>query len=174
MHKLDLLSSICDCLQSDNVLHCLQSPLHFQYQIKTSDVRANEQDSDQKFFSDQQTKIIHENSVPDVRFYTLGRFGLACLKLKITANNFLVIFGRSHSFLGITSSFFWQICLAQGHNMATRVGLEPRPLDPESEMLTTRPPHPFRKKGCKCTIYAAKTKAMISCVVTSQLICAFV
>ena len=32
-------------------------------------------------------------------------------------------------------------CLAQEHNMMTRPGLEPRPLDPESSALTIRPPH---------------------------------
>ena len=31
----------------------------------------------------------------------------------------------------------------------------------------------FRKKS-DCTIYVAKTKALISCTVTAQLICAFV
>ena len=31
----------------------------------------------------------------------------------------------------------------------------------------------FRKKG-DCTIYVAKTKALISCAVTAQLICVFV
>ena len=30
------------------------------------------------------------------------------------------------------------MCLAQGHNTVTRVGLEPQPLDPESELLTAR------------------------------------
>ena len=36
--------------------------------------------------------------------------------------------GMESQFLGITSTFFFLgggICLAQGHNMATRVGLEP-------------------------------------------------
>ena len=32
-------------------------------------------------------------------------------------------------------------CLAQEHNTMTRPGLEPGPLDPESSMLATRPPH---------------------------------
>ena len=32
-------------------------------------------------------------------------------------------------------------CLAQEHNTMTRPGLEPGPLDPESSVLTTRPPH---------------------------------
>ena len=31
-------------------------------------------------------------------------------------------------------------CLAQEHNTTTRPGLEPGPLDPESNALTTRPP----------------------------------
>ena len=41
--------------------------------------------------------------------------------------------GQSHRFLGITSSFW-------GVN-ASKWGSNPRPLDPESEALTTRPPH---------------------------------
>ena len=32
-------------------------------------------------------------------------------------------------------------CLAQEHNTMTQPGLEPRPVDPESSELTTRPPH---------------------------------
>ena len=61
-----------------------------------------------------------------------GGFGLM---LKVPVNNFSVMLGRIHRFLGITStfllffSFFWGgwglLCLAQGHNTATRVGLEP-------------------------------------------------
>ena len=31
-------------------------------------------------------------------------------------------------------------CLAKEHNTMTQPGLEPRPLDPESSVLTTRPP----------------------------------
>ena len=31
-------------------------------------------------------------------------------------------------------------CLAQEHNIMTRRGLEPGPFDPESSVLTTRPP----------------------------------
>ena len=44
---------------------------------------------------------------------------LVCLKLNVPVNNFSVMLGRSHRFLGITST------LAQGHNTATQVGLEP-------------------------------------------------
>ena len=32
-------------------------------------------------------------------------------------------------------------CLAQENNAMPRLGLKPRPLDPESSALTTRPPH---------------------------------
>ena len=42
-------------------------------------------------------------------------------------------------FLGITSTFGEYICLAQVHNTAPRVRIEPRPLAHESEALTTRP-----------------------------------
>ena len=50
------------------------------------------------------------------------------LMLNVPVNNFSVMSGRSHRFLGITSTFFFWgggICLAQGHNTATPVGLEP-------------------------------------------------
>ena len=43
--------------------------------------------------------------------------------------NFSVISGRSHRFLGTTSTF-----VAQGHNTA-EVSFEPRPLAPESDAL---------------------------------------
>ena len=49
---------------------------------------------------------------------------LVCLKLNVPVNNFSVKLERSHRFLGITSTFGGK-CLAQGHNTATRVGLEP-------------------------------------------------
>ena len=42
--------------------------------------------------------------------------------LNVPVNNFSVKLGRSHRFLGITSTFGGLICLAQGHNKATRVG----------------------------------------------------
>ena len=56
--------------------------------------------------------------------------------LNVPVNNFSVMFGRSHRFLCITGIFFFffffflggvggGICLAQGHNTATRVGFEP-------------------------------------------------
>ena len=61
--------------------------------------------------------------------------------LNVLVNNFSVMLGRSHRFLGITSTFWGEICLAQGHNTAT--------LDPESEVFihqATAPP-PRRWKG---------------------------
>ena len=50
---------------------------------------------------------------------------------------------RSKHFLGITSTFRGLMCLAKGHNTA-EVGFEPRPLAPESDTLTIRPPRPPR------------------------------
>ena len=42
-------------------------------------------------------------------------------------------------------------CLAQEHNTMTRPGLEPGPLDPESNALTTRPPRlPLIVSSCHC------------------------
>ena len=57
------------------------------------------------------------------RYFRRFWFGLM---LNIPVNNFSVMLGRSHRFLGITSTFGGLICLAQGHNMATRMGLEPQ------------------------------------------------
>ena len=49
--------------------------------------------------------------------------------------------GRSHRFLGITSTFGGvNVPSSRTQHGLTRVGLEPRPLDSESEALTTRPP----------------------------------
>ena len=64
----------------------------------------------------------------------------------VQVNIFSVMLGRSHHFLGITSTF----CLGGGGKYVllkdtTRRpewGSNPRPLDPESEVLTTRPPRP--------------------------------
>ena len=38
------------------------------------------------------------------------------IELNVTVNNFSVMLGRSHRFLGITSTFGELMCLAQGHN----------------------------------------------------------
>ena len=63
-------------------------------------------------------------------------FGLV---LNFPVNNFSVMLGRSHCFLGITSTF-------GGKDTTWRPewGSNPRPLDPESEVLTTRPPRPLK------------------------------
>ena len=70
----------------------------------------------------------------------------------VPVNNFLVMLGRSNRFLGINSffvCFFVVFCccfffffgggggkyVLLKDNTATRVGLDPRPLDPESEVL---------------------------------------
>ena len=59
--------------------------------------------------------------------------------LNVSVNNFSVMLGLSHGSLGITSTLGGGgggggggKCLSQGHNTATRVGLEPGPLDLES------------------------------------------
>ena len=60
---------------------------------------------------------------------------LFMLRLNIPVNNFSVMLGWSHHFLGLYYQYFRRIkCLAQGHNMA-EIGLEPRPLAPESDAL---------------------------------------
>ena len=55
------------------------------------------------------------------------------LRLNVPVNNFSVMSGRSHRFLGITSTIRG-VNLAQGHNTA-EVGIEPQPLALESEAL---------------------------------------
>ena len=70
------------------------------------------------------------------------------LILYVPVNNFSVMSGRSHRFLGITSTF-WGVnvpCSRTQHGL-TRVGLEPPTSDPESELLTTRPPRSPVQRG---------------------------
>ena len=75
---------------------------------------------------------------------------LVCLKLNVLVNNyFSVMSGRSHRFLGITSAnsfsfifyffFFWGGGGGK-YFLLKNTTWRPRPLDPESEVLTTRPP----------------------------------
>ena len=77
-----------------------------------------------------------------VNFLDIWLVGL--LILNVPVNNFSVMLGWSHRFLGITGyyQYFWKVnapCSRTQHGL-TRVGLEPPTLDPESEALTTRPP----------------------------------
>ena len=68
---------------------------------------------------------------------------LVHLILNVPVNNFTVMLGQGHRFLGITSTFGEKICLAKGHNIVTRVRSDTRTLASESDALTTCPaPHP--------------------------------
>ena len=68
---------------------------------------------------------------------------LVHLILNVPVNNFTVMLGRGHRFLGITSTFGEYICLAQGHSIVTRVRSDTRTLASKSDTLTTSPaPHP--------------------------------
>ena len=72
---------------------------------------------------------------------------LFMLMLNVPVNNFSVMSGRSHRFLGITSTFRAVNASCSWHNTA-EVGIEPR-LTSRSGVRdsTTRPPHfPFVKK----------------------------
>ena len=67
--------------------------------------------------------------------------------LNVPVNNFSVMLGRSHRFLGITSTFFLsrgegggKYVLLKDTTRRPELGSNPIPLDPESEELTTRPP----------------------------------
>ena len=78
-------------------------------------------------------------STPDTAFNGYW-FGLV---LNVPVNNFSVMLGRSHRFLGITSTFLGgggKYVLLKDTTRRPVWGLNPRALDPESEMLTTRPP----------------------------------
>ena len=63
---------------------------------------------------------------------------LFVLRLHVPVNNFSVMSGQSHRFLGITCTFGGVECLAQGHNMAE--------IDFESPTFhsTTEPPAPLK------------------------------
>ena len=80
-------------------------------------------------------------------------FFLFGLMLNVTVNNFSVMLGRSHRFLGITSTF---VCVCGGGGKYVSLkdtarrpewGSNPPSLDPESEVLTTRPPRPLNLLG---------------------------
>ena len=61
----------------------------------------------------------------DLLNVSLGWFWFG-LMLNVPVNNFSVMLGQSHHFLGIAST--------QGHNTATRVVRKPRLLDPRSDV----------------------------------------
>ena len=48
------------------------------------------------------------------------------LRFNVPVNNFAVMLGRSHRFLGFNKYSRELMCLAQGHNSMTLVGIEPR------------------------------------------------
>ena len=64
------------------------------------------------------------------------------LMLNVPVNNFSVMLGRSHRFLGISSTFGGKYVLLKDTTRRPEWGSNPRPLDPESEVFTTRPPRP--------------------------------
>ena len=68
------------------------------------------------------------------------------LMLNVPVNNFSVMLGRSHRFLGITSTFWGKYVLLKDTTRRPEWGSNPRPLDSESEVLTTRPPRPLCNK----------------------------
>ena len=66
--------------------------------------------------------------------------------LNVPVNNFSVMLGRSHRFLGITSTLGGgggKYVLLKDTTRRPEWGSNPRPLDPESEVSTTRPPRPL-------------------------------
>ena len=76
--------------------------------------------------------------------------------LNVPVDNFSVMLGWSHRFLGITSTFFFfggggGGKLLKDTTRRLKWGSNPRPLDPESEVLTTRPPRPPLENVCHAT-----------------------
>ena len=51
---------------------------------------------------------------------------LFVLRFNVPVNNFSVMSGRSHRFLGLNQYSRESMCLAQGHNTVTLVWIEPR------------------------------------------------
>ena len=74
---------------------------------------------------------------------------LVDLILNVPVNNFSLMLGRSHRFLGITSTFWRMKCLAQGHNKVTRVRIEP----PTSRSGIRRPKHQASAPPVRCLCF---------------------
>ena len=74
------------------------------------------------------------------------------LMLNIPVNNYSVMLGKSHHFLGITSIFGGKYVLLKDRTRQPECGSNPGPLDPQSEVLTTRRPGPPTSVGCKTLI----------------------
>ena len=69
-----------------------------------------------------------------------------CVEVNVSVNKVSVTSGWSHSFLGITSTFWGAKCLAQGHNIA-EVGFEPPTSRSRVRCSTTEPPHSPKTKS---------------------------
>ena len=86
----------------------------------------------------QVAKLIYSYAVDSVRTLLIDKNGFWFgLRLNVPVNNFSVMLGRSHHFLGIISL---------DTTRRSEWGSNPRPLDPESEVLTTRLPRPYQKR----------------------------
>ena len=60
-----------------------------------------------------------------VMIYTIIFVCLFVLRFNVPVNNVLVMSGRSHRFQGFNEYSREFMCLAQGHNEATHVGIDP-------------------------------------------------
>ena len=67
-------------------------------------------------------------------------YAFVLLRFNVSVNNFSVMSGRSHRFLGLNQYSRELMCLAQGHNTVTLVGIEPRTSRFGVRRSTTRPP----------------------------------
>ena len=68
---------------------------------------------------------------------------LFVLRFNVPVNNFSVMLGRSHRYLGIKQYSGELMCFAQGHNTVILVGIEPMTSRFEVRRSTTRPPRPL-------------------------------
>ena len=86
------------------------------------------------------------------------------LRLNVPVNNFSVMSGRSHRFLGINQYFRGVKCLAQGHNTAA-VGLEPRTSRSGVRHSTTEPPRSplYRNWLLRSIVRTLNVKTVTTC-----------
>ena len=68
------------------------------------------------------SSIIMDSIIPNVQAFKA--FFLFVLRFNVPVNNFSVMLGQNHCFLGINQYPGVLVCLAQGHNMVRQVGSE--------------------------------------------------
>ena len=82
----------------------------------------------------------------------MGCFGLVWFDALHPGKHFFSHVGMEPLLPGITSTFGGKYVLLKDRTRRPESGLNHRPLDPESEILNTRPPGPPMLVGCKTLI----------------------